>query len=159
MERLEAELNKWMKTVKNAMYIAIPKSNLKRICQLNITEEIKNLEREFKILRQTATKFGWTNNNHREYLRIRTELREKCKEAHNRNWEVEIIKITDCSKNTKEFWNKIKAMKGKNVTYINHMVDTDGRKYYTDKKKCELLGKTWENVFIIIEDEEENFDK
>ncbi len=27
------------------------------------------------------------------------------------------------------------------------------------RKKCELLEKTWENVFKITEDEEENFDK
>ncbi len=68
------------------MNIAIPKSNLKRISQLEITDEIRNLERQFIAHKQAAVTNGWTYDNYREYIRIRSELREKCKEAQNKNW-------------------------------------------------------------------------
>ncbi len=51
-------------------------------------------------------------HDYREYLRIRQELKEKCKEADNKNWENKINNIIDISKDTKEFWKKIKLLKG-----------------------------------------------
>ncbi len=38
------------------------------------------------------------------------------------------------------------------------MKDADGNKYYTDKEKCNLMGKSWKSIFRITE-EEANFDK
>ncbi len=62
------------------MNIAIPKSNLKRISQTEISDEIRNLERQFIALKQVAITNGWTYDNYRVYIRTRNE-REKCKEA------------------------------------------------------------------------------
>ncbi len=39
------------------------------------------------------------------------------------------------------------------------MKDTEGNKYFSDKEKCNLMAKTWKDVFKITEEEENNFDK
>ena len=39
------------------------------------------------------------------------------------------------------------------------MKDENGNKFYTDNEKCNLMEKTWKNVFKITEDEENRFDK
>ena len=39
------------------------------------------------------------------------------------------------------------------------MKDSDGNKYHSDKEKCNLMEKTWRNVFRITEEEKNNFDK
>ena len=96
---------------------------------------------------------------YREHQRIKSELRIKCKEAYNNNWEHQINHISDNCKNRKEFWNKIKILKGKNTTYTNYMKDSEGKKHYTDKEKCNLMEQTGKNVFRISEQEENNFDK
>ncbi len=38
------------------------------------------------------------------------------------------------------------------------MKDDEGNKYYTDKEKCNLLGKTWKDIFTITDQEEATFD-
>ena len=90
---------------------------------------------------------------------MKTELRERCKEAYSKNWEDKINKISENSKNSKQFWNKIKILKGKKTIYTNYMKDTEGKKYFSDKEKCNLMEKTWKDVFRITEEEENNFDK
>ena len=87
---------------------------------------------------------------YRNYQRIKTELRMRCKEPYNKNWEDKLNYISDNSKNSKDFWNKIKILKGKNTTYTNYMKDSDGNKYHSDKEKCNLMEKTWRNVLKVI---------
>ncbi len=159
VEQLEAATKDWIKIVKSAMDIAIPKSSYQHIYQLKTTPEIKNLETQFKYLKEFATHFGWTPATYREYLRIKTELREKCKEAYNKNWEEKINDISINCKNSKQFWNKIKILKGKKTTYTNYMKDSEGRKYYSDKEKCNLMENTWKDVFKISEEDDYNFDR
>ncbi len=159
VEQLEESTKDWIKSVKSAMDIAIPKSSYQHIYQLKSTPEIKDLETQFKNLKQFATHFGWTPVTYRKYFRIRTERREKCKEAYNKNWEDKISNISINCKNSKHFWNKIKILKGKKSTYTNYMKDTEGKKYYSNKEKCNLMETTWKDVFKITEEEDNNFDK
>lgn len=102
--------------------------------------------------------FGWTPDNYTEYLRIRQELKEKCKEAYNKNWEDSIDNIIEASKDSKTFWNKIKKLKGKDIIHTNYMKDEEGNKYYSDKEKCKLMENSWKDIFRIKEEEEANFD-
>ncbi len=88
-----------------AMDTAIPESSYKYLCKLKITQEIRELQRAFNILKQNAEIIGWTFNNYNEYIRIRHELREKCKESHNKNWEENINQVMQVSKDSKAFWN------------------------------------------------------
>ncbi len=97
-------------------------------------------------------------NNYNEYIRIRHELREKCKDSHNKNWEENINKVMQMSKDSKAFWNKIKLLKGKKIIHANYMVDEDGNRYYSDKEKCNLMEKSWKDIFRITEEDETNFD-
>ena len=108
LEQLEDATKSWTNAVKNAMDIAIPKSNYQYIYQIKTTPEIKNLENQYKTLKEFAAYFGWTIQTYREHQRIKTELMERCKEAYNKNWEDKISYISDNSKNSKEFWSKIK---------------------------------------------------
>ncbi len=39
------------------------------------------------------------------------------------------------------------------------MNDTEGNKYFSDKEKCDLMEKTWKDVFKITDEEGNNFDK
>ncbi|MFV0504970.1 MAG: hypothetical protein ACK5LT_13550, partial [Lachnospirales bacterium] len=158
IEELELAVNKWIKKIKKSTDMAIPKSNIKIKNQLNTTDEIRNHEREFRTLKQTATIHGWSYRNYREYIMIRSDLKERCREAFNKNWENKIKSIIECSKNTKDFWNKIKTLKGKNFIHANYMVDQEGNKHFSDREKCEVLAKTWREVFKITEEEEANYD-
>ncbi len=56
---------------------------------------------------------GWTNAHYREYTRIRLELRERCKENYNKNWENQVKELISYSKDSKEFWYKLDILKGK----------------------------------------------
>lgn len=158
-EQIENVTINWIQTIKNAMEVAIPKANYQYTYQLKITEEIKNLETQYKNLRAYAENFGWTIDTYREQHRIKTDLRERCKEAYDKNWEDKIKDISENSKNSKDFWNKIKTLKGKNTTQTNYLKDEEGNKYYSDKEKCQLMEKTWKNVFRITEEEDNYFDK
>ncbi len=92
-----------MNVVKEAMDKTIPKSTHKFIYQIIKTPEIQQLGRSFNMLKQNAERNGWTFNNYNEYIRIRQELKEKCKEAYNKNWEENINKIIEVSKDSKAF--------------------------------------------------------
>ncbi len=159
VEQLEEVTMSWLKAVKNAMEVAIPKSNYQYIYQLKTTPEIKNLENQYKTLLDFAEHFGWTLETYREHQRIKTELRERCKEAYNKNWEEKINYISDNCKNSRDFWDKIKILKGRSTTHVNYLKDNDNNKYYSDQEKCNLMEKTWKNVFRITEEEENSFDK
>ena len=39
------------------------------------------------------------------------------------------------------------------------MTDAEGNKYYTNKDKCDILERTWKEIFRITEDEEVLFDR
>lgn len=158
-EQLEDAMLNWIKIVKSAMDVAIPKSSYQYVYQLKTTQEIKDLEHQYKTLNEFANHFGWTMASYTEYQRIKTELRIKCKDAFNKNWEDKINYISDNSKNSREFWNKINILKGKNITYTNYMKDSAGNKYYTDREKCTLMEETWKNVFKITEEDENSFDQ
>ena len=71
----------------------IPKSSHKYVFQLKMTPEIQNLENQFKILQQNAA----TN------VRIRLELKKKCKENYIKNWENKICDLANYRKNSKDF--------------------------------------------------------
>ncbi len=60
VEQLENEIMNWIKVVKNAMDATIPKSTYKFTYQLKTTPEIRNLETQFKNLKESAEFFGWT---------------------------------------------------------------------------------------------------
>ncbi len=96
--------------------------------------------------------------NYRNYILIRHQLRKKCKEAYNQNWREKIRSIIESSRDTKIFWNKINMLKGRNTNFTNYLEGQEGNKYYTDKEKCHLMEKTWENMFRITEEEEATFD-
>ena len=157
-EQIEDALNKWIQVIENAMDTAIPKSNYQFIYQLKITPEIKDLQIQYKNLKDFATHFGWSVQTFREYQRIKTELRDRWKEAYNQNWE-EKINISENCKNSKQFWNKIKFLKGNKITTTNYMKDNEGNKFFTDQEKCHLMEQTWKDVFRITEEEENYFDK
>ncbi len=158
-EQIEKATLNWIQAIRNAMEVAIPKSNYQYTYQLKITDGIRNLETQYRNLKVNAEVFGWTIDTYREQLRIKTELRERCKEAYDKNWEDKIKDISENSKNSKDFWNKIKILKGKNTTRTNYLKDEEGKKYYSDKEKCNLMENTWKNVFRITEEEENLFDK
>ncbi len=125
--------------MKSTVDVAIPKTSYQYTYQLKTTPEIRLLEDQFKNLNQFVARHGWTLQSHRDYLRIRTELRTKCKEAYNKNRENKINCISENSKDSKQFWNKIKLLKGKTTTHTNYMKDNDGNKYFSDKEKCNSM--------------------
>lgn len=159
LEQIETATNEWMEAIKKAIDKAIPKTSHTYVYQLKTTPEIRNLENQFNLLQHHAEHNGWTNANYREYIRIRAELRERCKENHNKNWDDKIRELVNYNKNSKEFWNKVNILKGKNIIHTNYMKDKDGNKYYTDKEKCTLMERTWRDVFRITDEEEAKFDR
>ena len=139
------------------MNSAIPKSTQRPIYQLKITPEIKQLERAFNTLKDNANRFGWTRINYREYHRIRLELKNRCKESYNRNWEDKINKVIEVSKDTKAFWRQINLLKGHTTNHTNYLEDNNGNRYYSNKERCNVMEKSWKDIFRITE-EEQKFD-
>ena len=142
VEQIEKETTEWMECVTKAMDKTIPKSSYKYIYQLKITPEITLLENQFKYLQHNATINGWSYQHYREYQRIREELKEICKENYNKSWEDKITDLMNHSRDSKEFWKKLKVLKGKNIIQTNYMKDSEGNKYFTDKEKCNLFERT-----------------
>lgn len=90
---------------------------------------------------------------------MRNELRIKCKEAQNKNWEEKIKHVIDYSKDSKDFWRRINILKGSNTTHTNYMKDMEANKHYSDQEKCALMEKkTWGNIFKVTKEDEVNFD-
>ncbi len=100
---------------------------------------------------------GWTLANYREHVRIRQELKEKCKEASREAWENKLLEIIDSTKDTKCFWKKVNRLRGKDITHCNYLTDDQGNKYFTDKEKCQVMAKPRKNVFTITPQENEAF--
>ncbi len=157
IQQIEYETNKWMETVKEAIDKSIPKTTYRPIYQTVVTPEINLLEKSYNILRNNAERYGWTIDYYKEYIRIRHELREKCKEAHTKNWNDKINNIIETSRDTKAFWSKINLLKGRSTKHTNYIEDKEGRRYYSDKEKCNIMENTWKDIFKITEDEA-NFD-
>ncbi len=156
--QLEQEMNTWMNNIKEAMDRAIPKSSYKISYQMKPNAEIKRLEYQYNLLQKRALTQGWTLQNYSAYIKIRTELRESCKKACNKEWEGKIKEIISNHKNTKTFWSKINRLRGKNITHTNYLEDDDGGKYYTDQEKCHIMEKNWKDIFRITDEDNATFD-
>ncbi len=120
---------------------------------------MKSLEKEYNMLKNNADINGWRVRNYRDYTRIRHELKEECKDAENRNLEAKNTDITNISKNTIIFWNKINQLRGHNHTYTNYLENEAGVRFYTDKEKCIIMEVMWKDIFRITEEEEAKFDR
>ncbi len=72
------------------MNTAIPKTTRQYTYQLKTTPEIRDLENKYQTLTEFAKYFGWILQTYREYQRIKSVLRDRCKEAYNKNWEDKI---------------------------------------------------------------------
>ncbi len=138
---LEHEVEKWMGTIKEAMNKHIPKREHKFLYQLKITPEIKTLELAYKTLKQNAEINGWTTANSGEYVKIRQELRIKCKEVWRQNWEANIDNIISISRDSKAFWRKNNLSKGKYVIHTNYLKDSERKKKNTTQTKKNV--KSW----------------
>ncbi len=101
-----------MDTIKEAKEKLIPKREPKFIYQLKSIPEIKKkLELSYKTLEHNSDRYGWTLADYEEYVKIRQELRIKCKEAWRQNWEDNIDNIISISRDSKAFWDKINLSK------------------------------------------------
>ncbi len=107
-QQTEEVVENWMRSAKKAKDIAIPKSSYKYLYQLKITQQNRERQRAFNMLKEKAEIIGWTFNNYNEYKRIRHDLREKCKDSLNNNCEENINQVMQVNKDSKSFWNKIK---------------------------------------------------
>ncbi len=154
----EREIEKWTDAVTKAMKIAIPRNTHKRIIQFNTTQEIRQLEAEFKTLHTHATVHGWTIQNYQRYRRIRVELKDKCKMASSKNWEDKLEQIVNSSKDIKTFWGKVNQLRGKPVIHANYLKDQHNNRYYSDTEKCTIMERTWKEIFKITDEEEQKFD-
>ncbi len=131
----DQKFTNWINTFKHAMDESIPKCTHKPKYQI-ITTPVRELERDYNILRNTATTHGWAHITYREHTRIRHELRELCKEAYKSNWEKNINNIIQISKDTKTFWNKIKLLRGNTNTHTNYLIDKEGNKQHTENRNA-----------------------
>ncbi len=80
-------------------------------------------------------------------------------EAANMNWEDKISNIIEKSKDKKAFLEKINILKGRTTKYTNYLEDKDGQRYYTNKEKCNLMEKSWRDIFRITAEEDAAFDQ
>ncbi len=45
------------------------------------------------------------------------------------------------------------------MKHNNCLEDNEGKKYYTDKEKCDIIKTTWDNIFRITPEEDAKFDR
>ncbi len=49
-------------------------------------------------------------------------------------------------------------LKGQSSKYTNYLEDKNKDRYYTNRDKCNIMEKTWSDIFRITEEEEAKFD-
>ncbi len=136
---------------------AIPKTNYNTFYQIKPTFQIKT-QILLNNLKTHMTSYGWTTDNFRLYEVLKHEMRERCKEEYNKNWEKQINNVIKDSKDTKKFWQQVNKLRGKTIPQNNYLKDENGREYHTCKEKCLIMQNTWSNIFRITEEEEQKFD-
>ncbi len=56
-----------------------------------------------------------------------------------------VYKVVQRLKNFLEQNKQIEA--GTGVKQNNYLQDNEGKKYYTDKEKCDIMKATWDNIY------------
>ncbi len=157
-EEIDRHINTWYKVVTYAISTHIPMKNNKTIFKPITNPTIKQIQWLLKQYINEARETGWSLEKYRLYNRLKTTLKEECKMQYTQNWEDAIQELENIYKDSKDFWNKFKRLKGKENTHSSFLVHNN-TKIYNEKHKERIFRNNWENILTINPEENAQFDQ
>ena len=156
---IDNKINKWYKIIENTLEENTPKTRQKILPHPKETPRQKLLQYRYKNLKAVGERLGWTRLQREEFLNIQIELIEESHNNYYNNWK-SLIRQTEIKYNDpKAFWQKIRKLMGGKNQSIPYMKDAQGNKLYSDTEKEQLFRSTWEEVFQITPEENQQFDR
>ena len=157
-EEIEQSIESWYETILEGIKRYVPMKSHKTINKAISNPKIKQLQWILKQYLQQAQRQGWDITKYRIYNRIKSQLLEECKQQHNKNWENLITELKHLYRQPKDFWNKIKQLKG-NKTRTSPYLLHNNTKIYDTKEKETIFRNIWEKIFTITPEENIQFDQ
>lgn len=158
IESVDRMLNKWLSAVKQGMEQTIPKERSRTIVRAITNNKIKDIQEEFKSLKNHSQRYGWSIQTYTRYRELKQRLMEESRNCFIKNWENQIKHLTANYKNPTIFWKKLKILKGTKAPITTYILDSQNNKIYDNTKKEKIFRNIWKNVFKISDEENADFD-
>ena len=137
LEDIDEALETWMTTVKTTADRHISKTSCRLQPAPRPSRTTQLLKIQFDALRDRASRVGWTYNDYRRYLQLRTNLQDTRWIEANKHWGRTLAGLAANYIDPRKFWRKVKLLSGKITGPDTFLVDNNGEKHYTtyDKEK------------------------
>lgn len=154
---IDDQLNRWFEAIKSAMNENIPISNYRTLPHIQLTQEIKLLQRAYDNIRTKANDTGWTENLRNTMKALQHNMANIMKRQNDEHWEDLLKKTEKTYKQPQIFWNHIRRLMGTDTNTISYLLDTQGNKLTTDEAKANEFRRHLINTFRISEEENNAF--
>ena len=159
LEEIDDEIDRWYSAVEDGMKAAIPKTTRKSNHRGYGSQELTNIQREFKELWRQGRTRGWTNLIYVKFKQLRTRIREEGKRLKNEKWNRTLQEININIHDPKSFWEKVNKIRGSPSQTSQYMINKYGDKVYANREKEEILREHWEKIYTITDEDNEDFDE
>lgn len=157
IEKVDDMLNSWYRAIKKSIDMNIPKTSIKIVRNAITNRKLKMMQLQFQRLYAVARIGGWTRQALLAYRFLRLQITIEAREQQEREWEREIAALTHSYKDPKNFWKKIKTIKGNVNPQPPYIIDNN-RKIGNNSEKEEVFREIWKRVFRISDEENMDFD-
>ena len=158
-EFIDERLTKWANNILKARDKAIPTTCVRLQFHPINSDLIKVLEIAYKQIKRNITLYGPSREYEAQIRYLQTEMVIENKRMHNEAWEKKINEIEIIHNDQKEFWRRISVLSGGRVPQAPYLIDEQGNKLTETNEQLQLMTRTWEKVFQISEEENEEFDE
>ena len=155
---IDDKLTEWYQNIEKAIEKAIPFQEMKTLPHPKQSNKQKSLQYRYDALKRLIERFGWTIPLRRTFRMIQNELNEECTKLYYENWEILIKNLQGKYKDAKEFWREIRKLMGGKQEKSPYLKNENNEKVWEDGKKEELFRKRWEKIFMISDEENQDFD-
>ena len=159
LEEIDEELDRWYTAVEEGMESAIPKTTRTSNHRRYNSQELTNIQQEFKALWRQGTGTGWTNVIYARYKQLRTRIQEECKRLKTEQWNKTLQEININLHDPKIFWERINQIRASPSQTTQYMINIHGNKVYTNNEKEKIFREHWEKIYNITDEDNEEFDE
>lgn len=156
---INSNLDSWMNKIKMAREATVPKSKIKfnsfPLFNDRINLQIQAYNNLLNQQRNGIIPYNYRNLINYYQLEIRLEFDRLSKE----HWESLLRKLAEIYKLPKEFWNRVRMLKGNNKNSLpTFLVREDGSHAIEKEEQIITMKNTWEKVFQISPLENASYD-
>jgi len=145
-----------MTRVKTSADRHIPKTPYRLLPYPRPTRATQIARAQFKALRERAARQGWTYDDYRRYIQIRTTLTETRQEEARSSWSRQIEALAHSYSNPEQFWRKLRCLSGRTAGPDSYLIDADGQKLFSPEDKEHTHRRIWEQTYQNNIDNDEN---